>query len=277
MKHLSYNFAFAELAVQFLETGDAVYLNEIAALDAAAHLFNHASRFNGGAVAVSMPEFVTNLLTPADKYRAALPCIRRNLAYAKEHIANSNVVEEAALAFLPEGFSFSGSMFFTVGYDIGVALGDNCSLNLAHPIFLGEDMHEMVQYAIHELHHTGFIGVKGFMPSLDISTRGEMACAIEYLTHLEGMGTYAARQNGDLLDGMLHEYFEIYRHFKDNPGEALGEADWQKIEILSDVKRLWYVVGAHMAKVIDHQKGRLFLAKLIAEPSGNFIKTFQML
>ena len=290
--NLVYDFTFAELVIKFLETANIGCLNEISELDATDHIFNHASRFNGGIPTDSRLEFVTNLLTPIGKYDASLPYIIRNIRYAKEHIANHNIVEKTALESLPKGFSFSGSLFFTIGYDIGVAFGNNCSLNLAHPIFLKRGMNELKYYAIHELHHAGFIALKGFMPSFEISNRREMTCIIEYLTHLEGMGTYAALnirgkegsmntdhdyislQDQNLLDCLIKEYFDIYRYFKNNPDEPLCEEDWQKIGILSDVKRLWYVVGAYIAKTIDYRKGRTYLTKLISQPSENFIKTF---
>ncbi|MCL2378800.1 MAG: hypothetical protein FWC77_06715 [Defluviitaleaceae bacterium] len=289
---LVYNFTFAELAIKFLETANVEYLNKISELDATNHIFNHALRFNTGVPTKSKPQLVTHLLTPIQKHKKSLPHIIRNLEYAKEHIANHYIVEKTALEFLPEGFSFSGSLFFTVGYDIGVAFGDNCSLNLAHPIFLQRDMSEMKYYAIHELHHAGFIALKGFMPSLEISSRKEMACVIEYLTHLEGMGTYAALnirlqegamntdndyisfQDQQLLDCLIKEYFDIYHYFKDNPDETLHEEDWQKIAILSDVKRLLYVVGAHIARTIEYRKGKAYLVNLISQPSENFIKAF---
>jgi len=289
---LVYDFTFAELVIKFLETANIDCLNKISELDATEHIFNHALRFNNGISTDSKLKFITSLLTPIDKHKEFLPCIIRNIEYAKEHIANHNIVEKTALEFLPEDFSFLGSLFFTVGYDIGVAFGNNCSLNLAHPIFLKRDMSEMKYYAIHELHHAGFIVLKGFMPSFEISNRKEMACIIEYLTHLEGMGTYAALsireregamntdndyislQDQNLLDSLIKEYFDIYRHFKDNPNKTLREEDWQKIGIPSDIKRLWYVVGAHIARTIDYRKGRTYLTKLISQPSENFIKTF---
>jgi len=289
---LNYDFTFVDFAIKFLETGDAEYLGKISESKAAGHIFSHAQRFNPSMLLDSPMELATNLLTPVDKHREKLPQVIRNIDYAKKHIASTGIAEKIALQCLPKGFAFSGSIFFTFGYDIGVAYGENCSLNLAHPIF-SENMDEMKYYAIHELHHAGFIAVKnGYMPSFEISTRREMAYIIEYLTHLEGMGTYApfgirehenalnsdgdyiALQNLSQLDGLTDEYFEIYKYFADNPSEALIEADWQKVEILSDAKRLWYIVGAHMAKTIDQRLGREKLTDLICEPSINFIATY---
>lgn len=41
------------------------------------------------------------------------------------------------LHYLPREFRFRGNLFLTVGYDIGVALASNASLNGAHPHFDG--------------------------------------------------------------------------------------------------------------------------------------------
>jgi len=289
---LTYDFSFAESAIKFLETNDNEYLNKISELDAASHIFNHASRFNSSAPTESKLKLVSHLLTPADKHKESLPQIKRNLEYAKKNIANDNISEKTVLEYLPKGFAFTGSLFFTVGYDIGVAFGNNCSLNLAHPIFI-KNMGELKYYAIHELHHAGLIEIKGFMPSFEMSRRKEMAGVIEYSTHLEGMGTYAplstrehesamntdkdytVLQDQKLLEGLIDEYFEIYHYFKNNPEEMLLAEDWQKIYMLSDTKRLWYTVGAHMAKTIDQRLGREYLTSLISQPSENFIATYR--
>lgn len=289
---LIYDFAFAELAIKFLETDDANYLKTIAELDATEHIFSHALQFNYD-MPSSKLEFVTGLLTPCAERKEALAQVIKNIDYAKKHIV-TGIAEKITLQFLPKNFSFSSSLFFTFGYDIGVAYGNNCSLNLAHPIF-SNNKNEIKYYAIHELHHAGFIMLKGgYMPSLKISSRKEMAHIIEYLTHLEGMGTYAALemreqenamnakdyialQDPKLMDSLIKEYFNIYHYFKNNPDEKLVEEDWHKIEIMSDIRRLWYKVGAHIAKTIDQQHGREYLTSLIAGLSENFLASYSNL
>jgi len=287
---LTYDFSFAELAVKYLETGNPEYLHEISKLDATTHIFNHALNFGG--YDGSKLELITDLLSPIDKQREKLPQFKKNLNFAKENLEKTGVVEKITLQFLPKDFTFSGSLFFTFGYDIGVAYGKNSSLNLAHPIFL-DNMNEMKYWAIHELHHAGFIMLKdGYMPSLGITTYKEVAHIIEYLTHLEGMGTYAplgireqenamnnhedyiSIQNLELMKEFEKEYFDIYFHFKNNPDNLITGGDWGKIGTLSAGKRLWYTVGTHMAKTIDKKLGRDKLISLISEPSENFIATY---
>ena len=292
---LMYDFSFAELAVEFLKTGNVDYLHKLSRLDATDHILNHATQFRYDVPTDSKLALVTHLLTPIDEQKRDLPLLTRNLIFAKSQIANSDIAEQIVMQYLPAGFNFSGSLYFTIGYDIGVAYGKNCSLNLAHPIFL-ERMDEIKYYAIHELHHVGFVALKGgYMPSLDITTRKEMTHVIEYLTHLEGMGTFAAlgiREDENALstDGdyiallnlehmrkLEQEYFDIYNYYKNSPNEAIIEEDWQRIDILSDKKRLWYIVGAHMARTIDQNLGRKRLVELISMPSEDFITTYSSL
>ena len=85
---------------------------------------------------------------------------------------------------------------------------------------------------------------------------------------------YIALKNSSRIKELEKEYFEIYHHFIDNPNEILAESDWQKISILSDEKRLWYIVGAYMAKTIDKKLGREKLTNLLYEAPKNFIETY---
>lgn len=115
------------------------------------------------------------------------------------------------------------------------------------------DAEKLIHRATHEMHHVGFVALEGgYMPSLQVTTRKEMAHIITYLSHLEGMATFA-QFNGNpppLLSGDEEEYFQIYKYFANNP---------------------------HMAKVIDRQLGRKSLTSLITAPSENFISTYAAL
>ena len=288
--NVAYDFSFATLALKFFETNDSLYLQKIATLQATEHLLNHSRRFNSGVPNNSGLELVTYLLSFGNS-EEELARFKRNLDFAKKHIAKTDIPQKIALQFLPKDFTFSSSLFFTFGYDLGVAYGNNASLNLAHPFFL-ENRNELIFFAIHELHHAGFIMLKGYMPSLNITTFREMAELIEYLTHLEGMATlapleirmkenamnthrdYVVLQDAELLKEFTKQFFEIYFHFKNNPDSIITNDDWSKIHILSDGKRLFYIVGAHMAQTIDQEFGREKLVSLIAQPSEKFITTY---
>jgi hypothetical protein len=234
------------------------------------------------------------LLTPIEEKRKILPGFKRNLVFAKDSIAGIDLAQTECLKMLPKGFEYNSSthLFFTFGYDLGVTIAGNASINLAHPHYL-QDMRELKYYSIHELHHAGFLQLKNnVMVDLNIHTYSDMAILIEYYTHLEGMGTYApfdirqkehamnadhdyiVLQDTALMREQVKEYFTTYFYFKNDPQRMITDQDWEMISILSDKKRLWYTVGAKMAKTIDEKFGREKLTSLISESSGNFLKTY---
>jgi hypothetical protein len=288
--NVAYDFTFAELAVKYFETNDSTYLQKIAELDATEHLMNHSKQSHYDVPNDSKLELVIFLLSSADS-KEELECFKRNLNYAKENIAKTDITQEIALQFFPKNFNFSSSLFFTFGYDLGVAYAQNSSLNLTHPYFL-KNMNEMKYYSIHELHHAGFILLKNnVMPSPDLTNYWEVVQLIEYCTHLEGMATYASLeirkkenamdidkdyvvlQDSELMKKYEKEFFDIYFHFKNNPDSILTEEDWGKLYTLSE-KRLWYVVGARIAQTIDKNLGRNKMVSLIPESSEKFITTY---
>jgi hypothetical protein len=292
--NVTYDFTFAELAIQYLETGDSGYLFKIAETDAAIHIFNHANKFNYDVPKSSTLALVKYLLTPIEEKRKILPGFKRNLVFAKDSIAETDLAQTECLKMFPKGFEYNSSthLFFTFGYDLGVTIAGNASVNLAHPHYL-QDIRELKYYSIHELHHAGFLQLKNnAMVDLNIHIYSEMVTLIEYYTHLEGMGTYApfdirqkehalnadhdyiVLQDSSLIRDQIKKYFEIYYHFKNNPQKTITDEDWNKISILSDKKRLWYTVGAKMAKTIDEKLGREKLTNLLSEPSVNFIKVY---
>jgi hypothetical protein len=290
--NLVYDFSFVESAIKFIETGDSSQLITISQSEAAKHIFNHAVKFNYSVPKTSTLALVKYLLSDTKKNLEILPIVKRNLQYARDSIALTDLPQKECLKYLPEGFSYNTRLFFTFGYDKGVVYGSNASVNLANPHYL-QNMHEIRYYSIHELHHAGFVKMKNnFMPDLTVHTYSEMADLIGYYTHLEGMGTYAplalrqrehamnddpdyiAIQDSVLMKKYEEEYFQTYFSFKNNPQAIVTDKDWDKISVLSDEKRLWYRIGAHMAGEIDEKPGRKKLNDLITEPSGNFIKAY---
>lgn len=292
--NVTYDFTFAELAIKFIETNDTNYLKKIAESAAAQHIYNHANHFNYDVPKSTTLELVKYLLTNTVHNRTILHDFTLNLQYAKDSIAKCNLAQTECLKYLPNGFEYARSthLFFTFGYDLGVVFAGNASVNLAHPYYL-KNRREIKYYAIHELHHAGFVQLKNNkMVDMNIQTYSEMAEFIEYLTHLEGMGTFApwsirkhegamgidkdyiALQDSVLMKDDENEYFTIYNHFKNSPKELITDEDWNKVNILSDKKRLWYRVGALMANKIDNKLGRIQLTNLITKSPDNFIKIY---
>ena len=273
---MKYCFDYAELAVKYLKTGKEEYLHKIAETGGAAHIFAHSKTYTTGNDApANALEMITPLIKSIAKEQEILPFFERNLNYAKK-LAASGEAEQTVLEYLPEDFAFENStLFFTFGYDIGVGFGTNCSLNLAATSALAgykDNIHNIKMWAIHEMHHAGFMALGGDEPPFMGQTRGELLPFIEFCTHLEGMATYAAKSDPAPTQEEISEFFEIYKHFKTKPNEPMTEFDYEKYNDLSWRKRLFYKLGGHMAKLIDESCGRAVLTALIAQPSSDFIE-----
>lgn len=287
-----YDFTFAKLAVKYLETGDTAILRQVANTKAAAHLLNHHWYTTRTPEYKNTYALVSDLLLPREKNLENIAAIKRNLRFAEDSIAQTDLAQQQATQYINHKQPYQATFYFTVGYDLGVVFKNGCSLNVAQSHYL-KNMTEMKYYAIHELHHAGFILSKGlYMPSLNAKTHKEMTEIIEYLSHLEGMATYAALnlrekqyamnsdndyislQNDTLMKAYEKEFFEIYSYFKNTPDQPTTNDDWKKMHILSDKRRLWYRVGALMAKTIDNQQGRDALIALIEKPSSNFFEVY---
>ncbi|MCL2168808.1 MAG: hypothetical protein FWB74_02145 [Defluviitaleaceae bacterium] len=267
---IKYDFTYAELAVEYFRTGSAEVLREIAETGGAQLIFNHAARFGYDVPKGSKFELVSHLF---EDQQGALDDFVRCVEFVRARVAEDGFAEGIALEFLPRGFAFEGTIYFTFGYDIGVAFGKDCSLNLGYYEIM-ENPSKALAWAVHEIHHAGFFQIRGGeMPSLDLQTYGDLSGLMETLTHLEGMGTYAAGQDSEPADELEQEFFGMYGHFKNEPDKLLDDADLQRFwELLA--KRPQYTLGAKMAKRIDCEFGRERLTSLIAQPSSDFFALY---
>jgi len=290
--NLIYDFSFVELATEYLESGDSSVLEKISNLPAATHLLNHAQKFHYEVPQENELQLVAYLLNPADEKRKILLQVREAIVYTKA-LARSGIIKETVAETLPAGYQFDNSLFFTFGYDLGVAFKENASVNLAHPHYL-QNLSEIKYYAMHELHHAGFLFYKDYqMLGIDsIKTYGDMARLIEFYTHLEGMGVYASLRirgeenamEGDedyvaltdptVLDSFESEFFKVYNLFSAYPDKRVQDKDWELIESLSGGNRLWYRVGAYMAVVIEEKSGKEKLISLMKQPPEEFFKLY---
>jgi len=289
-----YDFTLAELSTKYIATNDIFVLSEIAGSEGIKLLYNHASWSGNNAEKLPLKEFAKKIIDRNNNVNN-INAILGNIQYAKDSVASSDYPQQVCLNYLPKGFSFSSRLCYTVGYDLGITYLNNSSVNISHKHYL-DNCSEIKYYSIHELHHAGFNTLKkNRMPSLNISTYGEMSKLIAYLTHLEGMAVYAAyderKKNNSLNDDpdyialqdtllmkkLINRYFEIYNHFMVDTIDTLTENDWSMFRELSSGDRLWYRVGSGMAEIIDKKTGREKLTSLISEPSENFINTYLLL
>ena len=77
---LTYDFSFAEAAIQWLETGDSTHMKMLESLAATQHIFNHAQQFNPNTSTASKAQFLMELLPLQNK--ALVPQVKQNITYA---------------------------------------------------------------------------------------------------------------------------------------------------------------------------------------------------
>jgi hypothetical protein len=216
---------------------------------------------------------------------------KRLTAFERDRDAQSRCWREAA-AYLPEDALSGTVLYLTVGYDIGVAVSGEASLNLAHPHFM-ENRDEIWFYCVHEVHHAGFERYHDLPVLADVKTTGDLADLIRYLTTLEGLAVHAARNwrteagalktDGDYvallepksMDRYEKEFFNLYYSIAEAPPRPLKEQDWEILERMSSGDRLWYRVGARMADRIERKLGREILIETILQSPEAFFSRFE--
>jgi hypothetical protein len=289
---VTFDARFADVALQQLASDDARLLDRLAALPASEHLLRHAKQFDYDVPKESTGALVRHLLKPsADRAAHATAC-RASLAYFTGPLLDDPHWVGDVLRDLPAGFRFRGAtLFLTYGYDIGVALAPCASLNGAHTKFNGHPR-ELVYYAIHELHHVGFMTCQAPLRIADLATCADVLRFVEYATQLEGMAVHAAwdrRRREDALaaDGDYvalgdeaamqaaeARYWEICESLRRRGTQKADAEALATIERLSS-ERLWYRVGARMAARIEDRLGHEALTALVLQGPEGFLDAYR--
>ena len=292
---LSFDTSFARQAIEYLQSNDPHLLERMADSPAITHILNHAQNFDNDDVPrESRTALLNSLLGPQSAQAGRSAICARSLEYFSGPMLSDPHWIDETLAYLPADFRFHGTLFLTFGYDIGVAFAPNASLNCTHSRF---DTHprELLYYAIHELHHVGFMDYQKPPKMADIKSCADLLNLVEYSTQLEGMAVLAAYQRrqkdhalGDDPDYValgderrmqadLASYFKIHDYLKRRGSQAADADAWAAIKSMSSGERLYYRVGAYMAQRIEASKGRVVLLALIKEGPAKFIATYQSL
>jgi hypothetical protein len=188
----------------------------------------------------------------------------------------------SAAGYLPAGWSFPGTVYVVLGYDIGAAAPPDVILNAAAPQFLA-DAEEAALWAAHEAHHVGFMAARPAPAATGLSDARRLLALIRYMTQLEGMAvhaTYAARARADRLhrDGdylvyasaeerarVLRGYASLLGAVAGRPSMDPGEVD-AVLTAMSSGARLWYRFGALVSHTLEERHGRKALVAAIADP-----------
>ena len=275
-----FDFTFVESALVYLETGDESVLSNMVDSPAARHLAVHASRISTTGQERSSRDVVDELMHPRDEKKQNLKSAERLLSMLKRDPIRQRECLSEALAYLPDSSVITGKLYLTYGYDIGVAVSGNASLNLAHDHF-ARYPEEVWYYCIHELHHAGFQRFHDLPQISSLKTTHDLVHLIEYATQLEGMAVhavwrqrmqhnamsqdedYVALQDGERMARYEEYYFDLHRQLSTAPARPLTDSDWAIVDRMSGGDRLWYRVGARMASVIEATYGRSELLRLV--------------
>jgi len=291
---LSFDASFARQAAEYLRSSDPKLAERMAESPAITHILNHARNFDYDVPKESRPALVDALLGAKTEQAARSTICEQSIEYfSKTMLADPHWVADA-LRYLPADFRFQGTLFLTFGYDIGVAFAPNASLNCTASHF-NNHSRELLYYAIHELHHVGFMTYQTPPKLADIKTCAELLNLVEYSTQLEGMAVLAAYQrrrdehaladdpdyialeDQKRMKADLASYLKDYQYLKSRRTQ-LADADARAvIERMSSGERLWYRVGAYMAQRIEASKGHTALVELVRQGPTQFITTYESL
>ena len=288
---LSFDSSFAQLSIEYLRSSDTSTLTKLAISPGASHLLAHARNFDYDVPRDSTQAVVSHLLALRSDRLTNLEICKASLEYITSQMPADPRSLNDSLRYLPAGFRYHGSLFLIYGYDIGVAFGPSASLNCGHANFAHP--RELLYYAIHELHHVGFMSYQPPPRLSELKTCHDLLGLVEYSTQMEGMAVlaaygrrraegaldrdpdYIALQDEKRMQRDEEQYFADL-HYLEQRGDAPvdGEA-WTVISRMSSGERLWYRVGARMAQKIEQEFGRGRLIALIKQGPGNFLSAYR--
>jgi hypothetical protein len=291
---LCFDASFAGQAIEYVRTHDPTLAARLAESPAMTHILNHARNFDYDVPKDSRVALVSSLLGPQSQERERSVVCQQCLAYfSGPMLADPHWVNDA-LRYLPADFQFHGTLFLTFGYDIGVALAPNASLNCTHPHF-DKRPRELLYYAIHELHHVGYMSYHKPPKLADVKSCADLLKLVEYSTQMEGMAVlaayqrrrdehalgndpdYVALEDAKRMQPDLVSYFKDHDYLKGRGTQPADQDAWAVIDRMSSGERLWYRVGAYMAQRIEASRGRAALVALVEEGPAQFMKTYESL
>jgi hypothetical protein len=286
---LRFDARFAQAAANYLRSPDESLVPGLARLPATEHLLAHARWFDYSVAKDSGESLVWEMLARVAGRREA---ILAGVAYFMGPLLDDPHWIADALRYLPSDFRFHGSLYLVAGYDIGVALAPHASLNAAHTHFDGHPR-ELLYYAIHELHHVGFMTSSPPPRVADLKTCADVRRLVDYSTALEGMAVLAARDRrvreralaGDedyiALDDEARmerdetQYLQEYDALAKRGPEPADAGAMAVIERMSGGERLWYRVGARMIAALEKNLGHSAMVALVTRSPESLVPAYR--
>jgi hypothetical protein len=223
------------------------------------------------------------------------PEIRNRIHSALEFLGENkgllaSSINEVA-EYLPKDLQLECKLYTMVGYDIGIVSEGSALLNIAHPFF-EENPCELIFMSMHEVHHVGYVHYNPTFSFSELERLSDLRDAVRYSTHLEGLAVYAPLRKRVEAGCIVHEdysalmdeeiaeqrkiqYFDLVTELERISDRAITDDDFRIFEPMSAKgKRLWYVTGAYMAKMIDERLGRTELIDTIRKGPNSFFDLY---
>lgn len=288
-----FDFTHVDLALHYFDRPSGDLITEVSTTEAARHLKRHSDRTGYYPPETSSLDITADLFSPSPD-QTTLNQVKDLIQYAYNHpVRQRSCIQEAA-AYLPGEARPANPLHITWGYDIGVAMDSHASLNFAHSHFLN-DPEEIWFYCTHEMHHTGVMQLHPMSHVSEINTSELLYDFVRYATFLEGLAVYAAKEarhrsnaldndpdyvalgDEDQLDLNMTRYWQQLAFLENQKDIELNGSHWKVVEDMSSGDRLWYVVGAAMASVIDDKLGRDGLLDTIRRGPDSFFDAYKRL
>ena len=283
------DYSFINCVLEYLERPREDTFHVIVSNEAAKDVHAHAYRFHN--TTLDNQDFWRKILkSESNKGKEHLEKIRKNLEYITIHDKEFLEAFDEVSTYLPDELELNTKLHLMIGYDMGIVFGSNAFLNAGHSFFF-ENKRELLYLAMHEVHHVGYAHYNPTYSFDSINNIKDFLPIIKYSTHLEGLAVYCPlqrrlRENGlkhrdypVLLDKMekerlVRKYFEIVAEIERSEDREIVEKDWDLLRQMSDIYRLWYITGAHMAQVIDEKLGREKLIQTIIDGPERYYQTY---
>ena len=219
----------------------------------------------------------------------------QDLITTKNYVKNNaekwkKVIIEELKNKTPLSYVCTSTVYFSIGYDMGIAFNDNVVIDLSF-LYYQEFPEEILYFIIHELSH---VVLYTYHKPLNFSlakTKKDILDIVRFHTLLEGLGVYFPYElrkkdtnlthidyqnlsNKTYLEQGGKRLTDILLHLEQNSEKGVEEKDWQVIAELSE-KRYWYVIGAKMALDIEKKYGKEKILKFIVEGEELFFRLYK--
>ena len=280
--------SFVDICLMLIENKMKDNFDDLIVHPAAMKVHAHAVRFNNTdePIEVFWRNIVDEFFNQAMRNR-----INTALEFLEENkgLFASSINEVAE--YLPKDFQLECKLYTMVGYDIGIVSEGSAFLNIAHPFF-EENPCELIFMSMHEVHHVGYVHYNPTFSFSELERLSDLRNAVRYSTHLEGLAVYAplrkrveagcivhedysALMDEEIAEQRRMQYLDLVTELERMSDRTITNDDFEIFEPMSAKgKRLWYVTGAYMAKMIDERLGRKVLIDTVGQGPRSFFDLY---